>query len=136
ILGPQTPMRCCGATSGAAKIDFQQEGTRVTGLLDAPGVRGTIEARVRGATLSGVLRYRAGSTAGDLSIDATVDGNEMLATMLDSSGCYVTCLLRTMPDPRRQSCPSLGIIGPPPIFTGKQPRKISATISRWWPGRV
>lgn len=83
ILGPLTPMRCCGATSGAAKIDFQQEGTRVTGLLEAPGIRGTIEARVRGATLSGVLRYRAG-TAGDLSIDATVDGNEMLATMLDS----------------------------------------------------
>ena len=84
ILGPQTPMRCCGANSGFAKIDFQQEGTRVTGLLDAPGFRGTIEARVRGATLTGVLRYRAGSTAGDLSIDATVDGNEMLATMLDS----------------------------------------------------
>ena len=83
ILGPLTPMRCCGANSGFAKIDFQQEGTRVTGLLEAPGIRGTIEARVRGATLSGVLRYRAG-TAGDLSIDATVDGNEMLATMLDS----------------------------------------------------
>jgi len=77
-------MRCCGANSGFAKIDFQQEGTRVTGLLDAPGVRGTIEARVRGATLSGILMYRAGSSAGDLSIDATVDGNEMLATMLDS----------------------------------------------------
>ena len=53
-------------------------------MLDAPGVRGTIEARVRGATLSGVLRYRAGSTAGDMRIDATVDGNEMLATTLDS----------------------------------------------------
>jgi len=84
IIGPLTPLRCCGANSGFAKIDFQQEGTRVTGLLDAPGLRGSIEARVTGATLSGVLRYRAASTAGDLRIDATVDGNEMLATMLDS----------------------------------------------------
>lgn len=80
ILSTQSVIRCCGGTSGAASIEFQQEDTRVTGLLEAPGVRGTIEAWARGATLSGYLRYRAGSSAGESRFEATVDGNEMLAT--------------------------------------------------------
>ena len=80
ILSTQSVIRCCGGTSGAASIEFDQEGTRITGVLEAPGVRGTIEAWVRGATLSGYLRYRAGSSAGESRFEATVDGNEMLAT--------------------------------------------------------
>ena len=84
ILGTQSVIRCCGGTSGAANVELQQEGTRVTGVLEGPGIRGSIEARVRGATLSGYLRYRAGMIAGDSGFDATVDGNEMLATTLDS----------------------------------------------------
>jgi hypothetical protein len=84
ILGTLTVIRCCGGTSGAASVEFKQEGTRVQGTLEAPGVRGTIDAWVRGATLAGYLRYRAGMSAGDSRFDATIDGNEMLATTLDS----------------------------------------------------
>jgi hypothetical protein len=84
ILGANTLIRCCGGTSGAARVEFEQDGTRVTGSLEAPGIRGTIDAWVRGATIAGSLRYRAGMSAGDARFDATVDGNEMLATTLDS----------------------------------------------------
>jgi hypothetical protein len=84
ILGANTVIRCCGGTSGAARVDFEQDGTRVTGSLEAPGIRGTIDAWVRGATIAGSLRYRAGMSAGDSRFDATIDGNEMLATTLDS----------------------------------------------------
>jgi len=84
ILGPLTLIRCCGGTSGAARIDFEQDGTTVTGSLEAPGIRGTIDGSVRGATIRGSFRYRAGMSAGTWRFDATVDGNEMLATTLDS----------------------------------------------------
>jgi len=83
-LGAQTVIRCCGGTSGDARVEFEQDGTRVTGSLEAPGIRGTIDAWVKGATIAGSLRYRAGMSAGDARFDATVDGNEMLATTLDS----------------------------------------------------
>jgi hypothetical protein len=83
-LGAQTVIRCCGGTSGAARVEFEQDGTRVTGSLEAPGIRGTIDGWVSGATIAGSLRYRAGMSAGDARFDATVDGNEMLATTLDS----------------------------------------------------
>ena len=83
-LGAQSVIRCCGGTSGDARIEFEQDGTRVTGSLEAPGIRGTIDAWVRGPTIAGALRYRAGGTAGDARFYATVDGNEMLATTLDS----------------------------------------------------
>ena len=83
-LGAQTVIRCCGGTSDDARVEFEQDGTRVTGSLEAPGIRGTIDAWVKGATIAGSLRYRAGMSAGDARFDATVDGNEMLATTLDS----------------------------------------------------
>ena len=83
-LGALTVIRCCGGTSGDARVEFEQDGTRVTGSLEAPGIRGTIDAWVRGATIAGTLRYRAGMSAGDSRFDATIDGNEMLATTLDS----------------------------------------------------
>ena len=83
-LAVNSVLRCCGGTSGAARVEFEQDGTRVTGSLEGPGIRGTIDGWVRGATIAGSLRYRAGMSAGDWRFDATVDGNEMLATTLDS----------------------------------------------------
>jgi len=84
ILSPLSLIRCCGGTSGAARIDFEQDGTSVTGSLEAPGIRGTIDGFVKGPAIAGSLRYRAGMSAGTWRFDATVDGNEMLATTLDS----------------------------------------------------
>jgi hypothetical protein len=83
VMSPLAVLGCCGGTSGEAQVEFQQDGTNVTGSLTAPGIRGTIKGFVNGTALSGYLRFTAGSS-GNGRFDAQVVGNEMLAETLDA----------------------------------------------------
>jgi hypothetical protein len=77
-------LRCCGALSGLARVELQQDGDRLSGSFNAPGFQGTVMAWVKGATVSGYASYRAGMTAGSGRFDATVSGNEMVLEIMDS----------------------------------------------------
>ena len=77
-------LRCCGALSGLARVELQQDDNRISGSFDAPGFQGTVMAWVKGATISGYTTYRAGMSAGSGRFDATVAGNEMVLHIMDS----------------------------------------------------
>jgi|RhiMethySRZTD1v2_1073278.scaffolds.fasta_scaffold698722_2 hypothetical protein len=77
-------LRCCGALSGLARVELQQDDNRISGSFDAPGFQGTITAWVKRDIISGYTSYRAGMSAGSGRFDATVTGNEMVLQIMDS----------------------------------------------------
>ena len=77
-------LRCCGALSGLARVELQQDDNRISGSFDAPGFQGTITAWVKRDIISGYTSYRAGMSAGSGRFDATVAGNEMVLQIMDS----------------------------------------------------
>ena len=75
---------CCKGGSGPVRLMLEQRGRVVLGTLEGVGFRGRVSGAVSDTVLSGSCMCGTSNLVTDVSVEASISGNEMVFRLGDS----------------------------------------------------